>query len=60
MDPSCTDFAENVWGGGTAMATSAKLRRESLAGQWEEAICKLYGTELAARAPPLSLVGYPG
>lgn len=29
------------------MATSAQLRREILAGQWDEALCTLYGTEPA-------------
>ena len=32
------------------MATSAQLRREILAGQWDEALCTLYGTELAVLA----------
>ena len=30
------------------MATSTQLRREILAGQWDEALCTLYGTEPAA------------
>ena len=34
------------------MATSAQLRREILAGQWDEALCTLYGTEPAVPAPP--------
>ena len=29
------------------MATSAQLRREILAGEWDEALCTLYGTEPA-------------
>lgn len=33
-----------------AMATSAQLRREILAGQWDEALCTLYGTEPAVLA----------
>ena len=32
------------------MATSAQLRREILAGQWDEALCTLYGTEPAVLA----------
>ena len=28
------------------MATSAQLRREILAGQWDEALCTLYGLSL--------------
>ena len=32
------------------MATSAQLRREILAGQWDEALCTLYGTEPAVPA----------
>ena len=34
------------------MATSAQLRREILAGQWDEALCTLYGTEPAGGPPP--------
>ena len=33
-----------------AMATSAQLKREILAGQWDEALCTLYGTEPAVLA----------
>ena len=33
------------------MATSTQLRREILAGQWDEALCTLYGTEPAVLAP---------
>ena len=33
-----------------AMATSAQLRREILAGQWDEALSTLYGTEPAVLA----------
>ena len=33
------------------MATSAQLRREILAGQWDEALSTLYGTEPAVLAP---------
>ena len=32
------------------MATSTQLRREILAGQWDEALCALYGTEPAVLA----------
>lgn len=32
------------------MATSAQLRREILAGQWDKALCTLYGTEPAVLA----------
>ena len=32
------------------MATSAQLRREILAGQWDEALSTLYGTEPAVLA----------
>ena len=32
------------------MATSTQLRREILAGQWDEALCTLYGTEPAVLA----------
>ena len=32
------------------MATSAQLKREILAGQWDEALCTLYGTEPAVLA----------
>ena len=32
------------------MATSAQLRREILAGQWDKALCMLYGTEPAVLA----------
>ena len=32
------------------MVTSAQLRREILAGQWDEALCTLYGTEPAVLA----------
>lgn len=32
------------------MATSTQLRREILAGQWDEALCTLYGTESAVLA----------
>lgn len=38
------------------MATSAQLRREILAGQWDEALCTLYGTEPAMLGPPAATV----
>ena len=38
------------------MATSAQLRREILAGQWDEALCTLYGTEPAVLALSVQLL----
>ena len=42
------------------MATSAQLRREILAGQWDEALCTLYGTEPAVLARPREAGGGAG